>query len=93
MVVAVQNNLTDISRALMQKGYIVVDLYTYRKPIDAVVYEGKHFDFTAITEENTGPVMSTSSKPSYGVFIVCANGKSIDEIDYMLRTRCYSSFL
>lgn len=92
MVVAVQNSLTEISKALKQRGYTVVDLYTYRKPIDAVVYEGKHFDFSAITDENTEPVMSTSSKTSYGVFIVCANGKSIDEIDYMLRTRCYSSF-
>lgn len=92
MVVAVQNNLTDIARALAERGYTVVDLYTYRKPIDAVVYQGKHFDFAAITEENTGAVMSTDSKQSYGVFIVCANGKSVDEIDYMLRTRCYSSF-
>ncbi len=93
MVVAVQSNLTELSKALSQKGYTVVDLYTYRNPIDAVVYEGTRFDFSAITEENTSPVMSTSSKSSYGVFIVCANGKSIEEIDYMLRTRCYSSFI
>lgn len=92
MIVAVQSNLTELSKALSQRGYNVVDLYAYRNPIDAVVYEGGRFDFSAITEENTNPVMSTSSKSSYGVFIVCANGKSIDEIDYMLKNRCYSSF-
>lgn len=92
MIVAVQPNMTQLSKALTSRGYTVVDLYTYRNPIDAVVYEGKRFDFSAITEENTGLTMSTSSKSSYGVFIVCANGKSIEEIDYMLKTRCYSSF-
>lgn len=93
MVVAVQTNLTSIAEGLRLRGYTVVDLYSYRNPIDAVVYEGKHFDFSAITEENTNPVMSTGGKSSYGVFIVCSNGKSIDQIDYMLKTRCYSSFI
>lgn len=93
MVVAVQSISSELVKALSQRGHTVVDLYTYRNPIDAVVYEGSRFDFSAITEENTDPVMSTSSKSSYGVFIVCANGKSIDEIDHMLKTRCYSSFI
>lgn len=93
MIVAVQSNLTSIAEGLRRRGYRVVDLYSYRNPIDAVVYEGKHFDFSAITEENTGPVMSAGGKSSYGVFIVCSNGRSLDQIDYMLKTRCYSSFL
>jgi hypothetical protein len=92
MIVAVQSNLQEIAQGLRQRGYTVVDLYTYDKPIDAVVYEGKRFDFSAITEENTSPVMSAGSRSGYGVFIVCANGKRIEEIDYMLKTRCYSSF-
>ncbi|HEY5584894.1 MAG TPA: YkuS family protein [Ruminiclostridium sp.] len=93
MVVAVQSNLTGITEGLQQKGYTVVDLYSYGKPIDAVVFEGGRFDFSTITEENSSPVMSTNSKSSYGVFILCSNGKSIEEIDYMLKTRCYSSFI
>lgn len=93
MVIAVQSNLFDIAEGLRQRGYTVVDLYTYSKPIDAVVFKGSRFDFSAITEENAGPVMSTGSKSSYGVFILCANGKSIEEIDTMLKTRCYSSFI
>ncbi|MHB8065415.1 MAG: YkuS family protein [Ruminiclostridium sp.] len=93
MIVAVQSNLSSISEGLKQRGYIVVDLYTYTMPIDAVVYEGERFDFSTITEENTSPVMSTNSRSSYGVFILCSNGKSIEEIDYMLKTRCYSSFI
>jgi len=93
MVVAVQSNQTSITEGLRQKGYTVVDLYTYGKPIDAVVYDGGRFDFSTITEENTSPIMSANSNSSYGVFIVCSNGKSIEEIDYMLKTRCYSSFI
>lgn len=94
MIVAVQSNLSSISEGLKQKGYTVVDLYTYTNPIDAVVYEGGRFDFSTITEENTSSNMSTnSSRSSYGVFILCSKGKSIDEIDYMLKTRCYSSFI
>ena len=92
MVVAVQSNLSGIAEGLRQKGYTVVDLYTYCKPIDAVVFQGNRFDFSTITDDNAGPVMSTDSKSSYGVFILCANGKSIEEIDTMLKTRCYSSF-
>lgn len=93
MVVAVQPKLSEIVEGLRQRGYTVVDLYTYRNPIDAVVYEGRHFDFSTITEENTGPVMTSGSKSGYGVFIVSANGRSIEEIDHMLKTRCYSSFI
>lgn len=93
MVVAVQENLSGIAKELRRRGYTVVDLYSYDKPIDAVLYEGARFDFSTITEENVSPVMSTNSRSSYGVFILCSNGKSIEEIDYMLKTRCYSSFI
>jgi hypothetical protein len=93
MIVAVQSMRSGIADQLKQRGYKVVDLYTYSKPIDAVVYEGDRFDFSAITEENTSATMGINNSSSYGVFIVCSNGKSIDEIDYMLRTRCYSSFI
>ncbi len=93
MIVAVQAKLSGIADQLKQRGYTVVDLYTYSKPIDAVVYEGDSFDFSAITEENTSFAMGIDNSSSYGVFIVCSKGKSIEEIDYMLRTRCYSSFI
>ncbi len=93
MVVAVQSDLSGMAEGLRQRGYTVVDLYTYRNPIDAVVYGGARFDFSAITEENTGPAMSADGKTGYGVFIVSANGRSIEEIDHMLKTRCYSSFI
>jgi hypothetical protein len=92
MIVAIQSNLQEIADGLRQRGYTVVDLYSYDRSIDAVVYDGKRFDFSAITEENSSPVMNAGSRSSYGVFIVCANGRGIEEIDYMLKTRCYSSF-
>jgi hypothetical protein len=92
MIVAVQSMFSSMAEQLKKMGYTVVDLYNYSKPIDAVVYEGGTFNFSSITEENTSAVMGINSKPSFGVFIVCSNGKSIEEIDYMLKTRCYSSF-
>lgn len=93
MIVAVQSKLSAIADQLKKRGYTVVDLYTYPKPIDAVVYEGNSFDFSTITEENTSAAMGINNNSSYGVFIVCSNGKSIEEIDYMLRTRCYGSLI
>lgn len=93
MVVAVQSNLVTIGDGLRRRGYTVVNLYTYKKPVDAVVYEGRKFDFSLITDDNVTSVMSTDSSGTYGVFIICANGKSIDEIDQMLKTRRYSSFV
>lgn len=93
MVVAVQSDLIHIGDGLKRRGYTVVDLYTYKRPVDAVVYEGRRFDFSLITEENVSPEMSIDRDGSYGVFIVCANGKSIEEIDQMLKTRRYSSFM
>lgn len=91
MIIAVQSKFSNIAEQLKKRGYTVVDLYNYSKPIDAVVYEGDKFDFSVISDENASATMGTKS--TYGVFIVCANGKSIDEIDYMLKTRCYSSFI
>ncbi len=93
MIVAVQSNLTNIVQGLTQRGYTVVDLYTYKKPVDAVVYEGRRFDFSSITEDNVNTSMNTDNNSGYGVFILCANGRSIDEIDQMLKTRRYSSFI
>jgi hypothetical protein len=93
MIVAVQSNLVNIAEGLKQKGYTVVDLYAYNQPVDAVVYEGKNFDFSAITEDNVGSSLNAVNRTGYGVFIVCSKGKSIDDIDYMLKTRCYSSFI
>ncbi|ACL76282.1 YkuS family protein [Ruminiclostridium cellulolyticum] len=91
MIIAVSSNQSDIAEGLKKRGYTVVDLYSYKKPVDAVVYQGKNFDFSSITEDNISSAQGTGGT-GYGVFIVCSNGKNIDEIDYMLKTRCYSSF-
>lgn len=93
MIVAVQSNLPGIAQGLKQRGYTVVDLYTYKRPVDAVVYEGRRFDFSSIAEDNVSTSMNANSNTGYGVFILCANGRSIDEIDQMLKTRRYSSFI
>lgn len=93
IIVAVSDSAYNIKAGLTERGYTVVDLYSYHKPVDAVIYEGNRFDFSAITDENINTVMSTNVNNSYGVFVICSNGKSIEEIDYMLKTRCYSSLI
>lgn len=89
MVVAVQNSLHHIQEELKKRGFDVVDLETYNYPIDAIVYEGNSFQISHISRNNM-PEMCSGLRTNYGVFIVNSLGKSVDEIEDMLRTRYYS---
>lgn len=89
MVVAVQSSLHNIQEELKKRGFDVVDMETYNYPIDAIVYEGNSFQISHISRNNM-PEMSSGLRTNYGVFIVNSLGKSIDEIEDMLRTRYYS---
>ncbi len=89
MVVAVQSSLQNIKEELKKRGFDVVDLETYNYPIDAIVYEGNSFQISHISRNNM-PEMSSGLRTNYGVFIVNSLGKSIDEIEDMLKTRYYS---
>jgi len=89
LVVAVQSSLQNIKEELKKRGFDVVDLETYNYPIDAIVYEGNSFQISHISRNNM-PEMSSGLRTNYGVFIVNSLGKSIDEIEDMLKTRYYS---
>jgi hypothetical protein len=89
LVVAVQSSLHNIQEELKKRGFDVVDMETYNYPIDAIVYEGNSFQISHISRNNM-PEMSSGLRTNYGVFIVNSLGKSIDEIEDMLRTRYYS---
>lgn len=89
IIVGVQNGLDKIKKELKSRGYEVVNLEGYNYPIDAVVYEGNAFQISYISSNNM-PEMTMGTRSGYGVFMVNASGKSIDEIDIMLRNRSYS---
>lgn len=90
MVIAVQKGLNAIGCALKDRGYEVVDAESYQYPIDAMVYEGNSFQISYISRNNMPVEMSTNSRANYGIFIINASGKSIDQIEDMLKTRYYS---
>lgn len=89
IIVAVQKGLDEIKEGLAAKGYEVVDIETYNYPIDAIVYEGNSFQISYISRNNM-PATVNGQRVSYGVLMINSLGKTVDEIDEMLRMRCYS---
>ena len=95
MVVAVQKGLENIKELLREKGYEVVTFGEYNYPIDAVVYTGNNLE-TSYIKNNNMPNMTIdtmgheASQRSYGVLLVNATNKSIEEIDYILKHKVYS---
>ena len=86
---AVQRGLENLGIELGNKGYEVVMLESYSYPIDAIVYSGSFPQVSYITGNNM-PQMRLGERSSYGVLLVNSYGKSIDDIDLMLKNRCYS---
>ncbi len=84
MTVAVCKGMGGIAQALRQRGYTVVTYGEYPYPIDAMVYMGEGLDKISFTPQNL-------SGDSPGVFMVNATNKSIEEIDFTLKHRLYSS--
>lgn len=81
MVVAVQNELRHIAEYLRKVGFEVVSYESYAHPIDALVYHGGAFSFSAI-----------HSVPSHetGILLVCADGKTPQQIQKILEKKIYS---
>ncbi len=84
MTVAVSKGLGGIAKALKERGYTVVNYGEYPYAIDAMVYPGEGIDRITFTAQNI-------SGDTPGVFMVNATNKSIDEIDFTLKNRLYSS--
>lgn len=89
IIIAVQSGLENIRSELQKRGYEVVDLESYNYPIDAMIYEGNSFQISHISRNNM-PEMSVGKRVNYGVFIINSLGKTVDEIEDMLKTRYYS---
>ncbi|MCX7922903.1 MAG: YkuS family protein [Clostridia bacterium] len=90
IIVAVQRGLEAIKHELKHKGYEVVELETYNYPIDAIIYEGSLMQISHISSNNMPIEMRVDGRTNYGVFMINSTGKSIDQIERMLKTRCYS---
>ncbi|MDD4689043.1 MAG: YkuS family protein [Eubacteriales bacterium] len=84
MTVAVTRDMSGLAVALKARGYTVVTYGEYPYPIDAMVYLGEGLDRITFTQGNL-------SGDYPGVFMVNATNKSIDEIDFTLKHRLYSS--
>lgn len=89
MVVAIEKDLLYLKDELKKRGFDVVDLEYYNYPIDAIIYEGNSYQISHVSRNNM-PEASMSTRSNYGVFIINALGKSVDEIQDMLEHRSYS---
>ncbi|MCX7748044.1 MAG: YkuS family protein [Clostridia bacterium] len=89
IIIAVQKELHKIVNALHEKGYQVVDPETYNYPIDAMIYEDAGFSISHISTNNM-PLMASGQRNHYGVLMVNSKGKTIQEIEQILKNRCYS---
>ncbi len=89
IVVAVQDGLDKLKKELSIRGFEVVNLENYNYPIDAIVYEGNSFQISHISRNNM-PEATMGMRANYGVFIINSLGKSVDDIEDMLKTRYYS---
>lgn len=83
MVIAILEDLKDLGEALSQLGYKVVILGKYNYPIDAMIYASYIPDISYISSNNI-------PEEKYGILMINAKGKTINEIDSILKTRLYS---
>lgn len=97
MVVAVQKGLENLKEKLREKGYDVVTLGEYNYPIDGIVYAGHGLGESYVKNNNMPNLTSHRQMAgfgdmnrSYGVLMVNAVNKSIDEIDLILKNKVYS---
>lgn len=90
IIVAVQKNLDNLKNSLKGLGYEVVDIENYNYPIDAIVYEGNTFQISHVSRNNMPDLSMSGKRANYGVLMINSLGKSVEEIDDMLKRRYYS---
>ena len=100
MIVAVQKGMETTMQQLRKRGYDVVTFGEYNYPIDSIVYSGQGLESSYIKSNNIpnltaemsieGHGKRTQADRSYGVLMVSAQHKSIDEIDQILKNKVYS---
>lgn len=67
----------------------MVEVENYSYPIDAIIYEGSSFQISCVTGNNM-PEMVARNRSNYGVLMINARGRSLNEIENMIKSRCYS---
>ncbi|NLM03995.1 MAG: YkuS family protein [Clostridiales bacterium] len=80
--IAVQENLYEIKEFLKAKGYDVVG-FDDRGYINAIIYTDDYDGFRNINNDYTDG--------NFGAILINAKNKTIDEIEYIIETRRYSS--
>lgn len=88
MVVAITHDLEYLKAPLSTQGHKVVYLGSYDYPIDAMIFENFSPNISYISNNNIPT--NADDTFSYGVLMINAKNKSIEEISQILKTRLYS---
>ena len=85
MVIAVEKGLTAVKEYLAKRGFSVVDL-NETNLFDAAVYQN-----LALASIPSPDVGAKASIGQTGTFLVCAKGKTPQQIETMLRQKAYGN--
>lgn len=83
MVVAISKDVLDLREKLSELGYTVVVLGEYNYPIDAMIYTEYTPEISYISSNNI-PV------DNYGILMINAKNKDIEDIDKILKRKVYN---
>lgn len=83
MVIAIETGLAELGTYLRQKGYRVVNIES-RVPCDAIIYQT-----TPMHKISVPASVTAGTGNSSGVFLVCVNGRSPEEIERILQQKTY----
>ncbi|MDD3766314.1 MAG: YkuS family protein [Eubacteriales bacterium] len=81
MTVAVAPQLKTLAGQLRERGYNVVTYGKYKYPVDALVYVGSMEDYRTLKGSTVG---------HFGILMINATNKTVDEVDNALKNRLYS---
>lgn len=92
MVIAVEDGLEDLSEQLRNKGYTIVRYPEYGGIVDAFIYKEDMIQSMTHYKNSFGidSLENQSSNTSYGVLVVNASNKSVEQIEVILQKRLYS---
>lgn len=86
MVIAVENGLDDVKNYLYSRGFTVVEL-DGANVYDAVVYKNTGIYHIPVSNQ----AGAKASAGTQGAFLVCASGRTPEEIEKMLRQKAYGN--
>lgn len=87
MVILITPNTEYLRKSIEGLGHTVVKFGQYNYPIDAMIYHGYSPDGSYISSNN---MPTNDLGKNYGILMINADNKNIDEIDVILKTRVYS---